>query len=285
MVRDRRLLLPSQGRLASIIAAEILDLVWPPQVPFTVVTVTGNGQAPDVSVIGDVMAERPVENRVVAGSDVVDAIVAEARLGYGAIVVGADQVSADGQLLSPLVDDLLARSPIPVVVVRRPRNTDRPLPWAFSRALVPIAGTSSSRAAQEVAFNLSARLGTEVSVLHVITRAAEERASSRLGSLVSTGAGLLERSHATTAQRLLDDATALGDRIGARTTTIVEADPSPARAICRAALDERADLVVLGASRRGVDGRPFLGHLVEEVVAGCDATIVVVATPPSHAHP
>jgi nucleotide-binding universal stress UspA family protein len=44
---------------------------------------------------------------------------------------------------------------------------------------------------------------------------------------------------------------------------------------------EGADLVVLGASLRNVDGRPFLGHVVETVLEHCDTTVVVVATPKS----
>ena len=42
---------------------------------------------------------------------------------------------------------------------------------------------------------------------------------------------------------------------------------------------EQADLVVLGAQLRNVDGRPFIGHTVETVLERSDATVVVVAQP------
>ena len=47
----------------------------------------------------------------------------------------------------------------------------------------------------------------------------------------------------------------------------------------RKARTEQADLVVLGAQLRNVDGRPFIGHTVEAVLERSDATVVVVAQP------
>ena len=43
-----------------------------------------------------------------------------------------------------------------------------------------------------------------------------------------------------------------------------------------AAGDNGVDLVILGASLRHVEGRPFLGHAVEHVLETVDATVVVV---------
>ncbi|CAN5713568.1 hypothetical protein BH20ACT1_BH20ACT1_14670 [soil metagenome] len=37
--------------------------------------------------------------------------------------------------------------------------------------------------------------------------------------------------------------------------------------------------MVLGARLRQIEGRPFLGHVVEQVLEECDATVVVVASP------
>jgi nucleotide-binding universal stress UspA family protein len=46
---------------------------------------------------------------------------------------------------------------------------------------------------------------------------------------------------------------------------------------------ESADLVIIGAYPRNLDGRVFLGHTIEEVLATCDATVVVVTIPPDDA--
>ena len=56
---------------------------------------------------------------------------------------------------------------------------------------------------------------------------------------------------------------------------------SPGEALVETARIEEADLVVLGAQLRNVDGRPFIGHTVETVLERSDATVVVVAQPRS----
>ncbi len=55
--------------------------------------------------------------------------------------------------------------------------------------------------------------------------------------------------------------------------------PSAGAVLVDVANREDADLVVLGAQLRHVDGRPFIGHTVETVLERSDATVVVVAQP------
>ncbi len=55
--------------------------------------------------------------------------------------------------------------------------------------------------------------------------------------------------------------------------------PEPSARRWRSPGDEDVDLVVPGANLRQIEGRPFLGHVVEQVLEECDATVVVVATP------
>ena len=169
VVRSSRLLLPSRAEPASIAAAQLMHFAWPSQVPATVITVSAHGGAgasygsdaagdewPDISIIRSVLDGRDVDHEQVrvsspAGAVVAGAIVAEARLGYGAVCVGVAS-RHEGQLYSPMVDELLLHSPLPVVIVRRAEGLDTPLPGAFTRAVVPVTGTQSSRAAQEVVF-------------------------------------------------------------------------------------------------------------------------------------
>ena len=128
-------------------------------------------ERPDVSVLEAVLNERAVDHRTVSGSDAASEICAESRLGYGVIAVGV-ATGHEGQLYSPMVDELLLNATIPVVIVRRARGLERPLPAAFSRVVVPVTGTRSSRAAQEVAFSISVQIGTEVLLTHVLNRQA-----------------------------------------------------------------------------------------------------------------
>ena len=60
---------------------------------------------------------------------------------------------------------------------------------------------------------------------------------------------------------------------------ILREGASAGEALVDTARTEQADLVVLGAQLRNVDGRPFIGHTVEAVLERSDATVVVVAQP------
>ena len=301
VVRSSRLLLASRAEPASIAAAQLMHFAWPVQVPATVISVAPeslgdgyhsdgatSGQWPDITIIRNVLDGREVDHRQVrassaAGAVVASAIVAEARLGYGAICVGVAG-RHEGQLYSPLVDELLLHSPLPVVIVRRAEGLETPLPGAFTRAIVPVTGTRSSQAAQEVAFGVSSQLGTEVVLTHVVQRQWPELrrlpkrlTSSRLGTRV------LGEAHPEAAQpvvdALMEAARARGAEMGVEARTLVQPGSSPASTLVSVAEEQEADLVVLGASLRNVDGRPFLGHTVETVLERCSANVAVVAMP------
>lgn len=117
--------------------------------------------------------DRSVRRRSVpaGGGPIDEARVEAVRLGYEAIAVGVAERPAPGHLLSPVVVDLLLESPVPVVVARRAelggRQGGSPSA-AFSRVLVPVSGDPESRAAQELAFGLAGRLGSEIVLVHVV---------------------------------------------------------------------------------------------------------------------
>ncbi len=302
VVRSSRLLLPSRAEPASIAAAQLMHFAWPVQVPATVISVTadsGSGASygpdgstgdrwPDITVIRNVLDGRAVDHRQVrvaspAGAVVASAIVAEARLGYGAICVGVAG-RHEGQLYSPMVDELLLHTSLPVVIVRRAEGLETSLPGAFTRAVVPVTGTRSSTAAQEVAFGVSGQLGTEVVLTHVVQRQRPQfpMLPARLarGKLASR---VLREDRSESARRVVDSlmeaARARGAEMGVDSRTLVQEGPSAASTLVSVAEEQDADLVVLGVSLRNVDGRPFLGHTVETVLERCSANVVVVAMP------
>jgi nucleotide-binding universal stress UspA family protein len=273
VVKSSRILLPSQGEAASIAAAQLVQFAWPKEAPATIVSVRSDGEWPDVSVVEAVLDEREVDHRQVKGDDVSGEILAESLLGYGVIAVGV-AARHEGQLYSPMVDELLLNSKLPLVIVRRARGLDRPLPPAFSRVIVPVTGTRSSRSAQEVAYSISSQLGTEVVLTHVLHRSS---ALPRIFGRRSRD----EEPEMIVAGQLFEGATALAVESGLSPRTLVRESDSPGIALVEAARSETADLVVLGAQLRNVDGRPFLGHTVETVLDQSDATVVVVAHPRS----
>ena len=331
VVRSDRLLLTSRSNPASIVASQVLHFVWPVEVPVTVVSVdTGGSPAltglrkaaravlssgtdgdtdqnadlgtvgtvgadeklPDITVVRNVFDERVVDQRVLKGDNVARSIVAESQLGYGAICVGVAG-EYEAQLYSPMVDELLMLSSLPVLIVRRARGLETPLPPAFSRAVVPVTGTRSSRAAQEVAVSMSSQLGTEI----VLTYVAPTHGLHLPRALMTLGKWSTEAEHMShrSWQKGVDGSTpghdsqvidslmamahGLCDEMGVTPVTHVRGGPLPGSALVEAVSEVEADLVVLGASLRNVDGRPFLGQTVETVLEHCDANVVVVALP------
>ncbi|HSL57471.1 MAG TPA: cation:proton antiporter [Acidimicrobiales bacterium] len=272
VVREQRILLPSRGTANSIAAAQVLHFAWPAQAAVTVMSVGDSLDEESLQPVVDVLHERSVEVHRVGGDDPAAEILAEAQLGYGVIGVGASDLARAGGVITPLVDRLLSQSPLPVVIVRRARDLDRALPGAFTRAVVPVTGSRSSRAAQEIAGELSAELGTELLLAHV-TVPKEAAARSRPGGYRWQGASLLDTG---VGAGLLVQAQAHAEGLGARVRTAERRAENPADEILALVDDEEADLIVVGASVRRLDDRPFLGHTVEAILEHATATVVVV---------
>ena len=218
-----------------------------------------------------VLNERVVDHRSVSGRSAAAEITAESRLGYGVIAVGV-ATRHEGQLYSPMVDEILLNATIPVVIVRRARDLERPLPAAFSRVVVPVTGTRSSSAAQEVAFSIADQLGTEVVLTHVLNR------KTFVPRVLKRRTSDLDPSEVV-AKELMDIATLRAVEAGVWPRTLIPSSANVPMALVGVAKDEDCDLVVLGAQLRSVDGRPFLGHTVETVLEQCDANVAVVALP------
>ena len=171
-----------------------------------------------------------------------------------------------------MVDEMLLDAVTPVVIVRRARGLERPLPAAFSRVIVPVTGTRSSRSAQEVAFAISTQLGTEVVLSHVVDRVNE------LPRIFARRNPVDDPVH-TAAVSMMARAVERANQAGIEPRELIRDGRSAGEALVQVARSEEADLVVLGAQLRNVDGRPFLGRTVETVLERCDATVVVVAQP------
>ncbi|MEO0495521.1 MAG: cation:proton antiporter, partial [Actinomycetota bacterium] len=270
VVTSQRILLPSKGHPASIAAAQIAQFAWPKEAPSTILTI--DDDEADVSVLQAVLDERDVDHSRQAGAAIASAIVAESRLGYGVVVVGVAE-RHEGVLYSPMVDELLLNAVTPVVIVRRARGLDRPLPPAFSRVVVPVTGTPSSRSAQEVAFAISGQLGTEVLLTHVVNRV------NQLPRIFARRAVATEDPATAAGEAMMTGAVERAHEAGLDPRGILREGASAGEALVETARIEQADLVVLGAQLRNVDGRPFIGHTVETVLERSDATVVVVAQP------
>jgi nucleotide-binding universal stress UspA family protein len=251
--------------------------VWPHDVAVTVLSVDDDqGHEPDLRNVVAAFDGRDVEIRHVEGKPL-DEVLEEAKLGYGALGLGArDAYTEGGAVLSPVGDALLGKSPLPMVIVRRAKNTAQH-PERFQRALVPAAGTPASRTAQELAYNLARSMGTEVVLTHVVSRPAPDpyprdaqamtRSHAQVASSTEVASSVLEQARAHAAEHDVDARSTVREGTATADELLAEA----------AAID--ADVIVLGTTIRRLHGRAFLGHTVEHVLDHAQATVVVVATP------
>lgn len=272
VVRNSRVLMPSRGGPASIAMAQVVHFAWPEEAGATVLSVGGNSK-PDLTPLENVLHGRDLEIRHVEGDDAVRAVLAEAKLGFGVIGLGAEATETHG-VVSPLVDDVLSESPVPVVVVRRARNIARPLPAAFTKALVPVGRSRGSRAAQEIAFNLSANLGTQIELAHVVPQV--PRTISRM---LHFSAAPTDEVSADVGARLLWQAVDQARELGVTAHANTLNGESTATELLRFVDQVDVDLVVMGAVLRRLDDRPSLGPIVERVLDECDVTVAVVVVP------
>jgi Kef-type K+ transport system membrane component KefB/nucleotide-binding universal stress UspA family protein len=303
IVRKERLLLATGGSRSSLLAASVLHHAWPTDLEVTVLRVEPSSQPEDAA--GEeklrgaswLFPGRNVEQSSVSSGDVLAAILAETRLGYGVLGLGASEHEDSERLLSAVVDEVLIRSPIPMIVARRAVSeeglgADPASPPA--RILVPVSGSISSRGAQEVAYGLSRSWRCRITLLHVMTHGDGQPGASTRGAKQESPGGLRSRlelltlasqQHPSTAHRVLAEAENLAASNGVRAHARLRKGHAAGEEIVRFAQESRADLIVLGATARSLEGRPFLGHSVEHVLRRAGTSVVVAVLPADQREP
>jgi nucleotide-binding universal stress UspA family protein len=282
LIRPQRTLIPVRQGDGSQLAAKLVDLAWPSGSEAAVVSIDPEG-VPWAAAVAQVFRNRPVEREHLDVSDTIDELLRHMGLGFGALALGAADDRPDGALLTPLAEGLLARTTLPAIVVWDGRHSRRQTAVGFDRVLLPVVHTVPNRAAQEMAFSLAAASGADVVVAHVV--GSEPRPNGE-PALTSPSArrrlATRTRTRTTMAEGIVAEAMDLGRRFGIRPRRIIRQADSRADAIVALAGEMRADLVVLSAELQPVAGEPFLGSLVEEVVAEAHGqfTVAVVAVPP-----
>ncbi len=334
VVRGDRILCATAGSPSSLLAAEVVQVAWPSAAEATVVSIsprTGEGRSleadpPDagqpgsqgadaIAAVTGVFAGREIEAKELDTADVLDAIVAEANLGYGVLVLGAATRPQPERILSAVVDEVLVRSPIPMVIARTPPTVRRPsaargssrvfraegsLPHSFDlersphdllrsfgRVLVPVNGTPASRAGEELAGGLAAACRLPAVLTHVITRDVPPPGRTRRpggpdpSASWAGGRSIVTRRSmpVETGRQILSEAAGTMAPLGVRTRRMIRQGTDAGAEIISAARSTRAGVIVLGASVQVVAGRPFLGHTVEHVLDQTDVAVVVAVVP------
>ena len=264
-------LLPTRGGLNSEVAAGVLDALLQPSASVTVLTVrerSAPGADPFAELDGVFAAlrGREVERRAVVGDDASARILEEAALGHRVLTLGLNDDFIGSHQLSEPVQRVIADSPVPLLLVRRGehlRDSADMLGAPFRRVLLGVTGTRPGLAAEEVAFRLTGRYAARLLAVHVVTRGGDD-------------AGLTPAVQRQIA-RVRESAGAFG------TSGVFQARRAPMAAdeLLRSAEEWEADTIVVGATVRPVDGRPFLGHGTEWLFEHARQTVIGVVFPPS----
>lgn len=262
-------LLPTAGGRNSMLAARLLDLTLMPEAPVTVLNVSrGDGDGADpTDRAASLFEERRVERRRAADHDVAHAILEEAGLGSDILAFGLNEDYSGSHRLSPVIREALTGTTVPLLLVRRAEGgTGDEEP--FRSIVVPATGTRMSRAAEEIAYTLAARVGARVNVVHVITRPDKLPEPTYVG----------EAHPIPSVREVVSESVTLARRFGRDASAIVRTGTNPQEELVRVAEELRADAIFVGTQIRSA--APSLGHGTEFILEHARQTVVVLALPP-----
>jgi len=194
----------------------------------------------------------PVDDSLLVGSDVARAITtAIGRLDADLAILGwRSERRASDVVLGTTIDPVVRKAPCDVLVEKVGTTADR-----VESVLVPTVGGAHAELAAEVAGTIAAANDASVTAL----------------SLVDPGATERERTDAAT----FVDETADALAGTAPVTTTVREAAAPAAGILEAAADH--DLVVLGATRKGLLTRQIVGTTPRAVGTRADCPVIVAS--------
>jgi K+:H+ antiporter len=199
---------------------------------------------------------RDFHTSVVRAPSEEEAITAEVARGYDLVFLGVHPRRA---LSHRLLRAILASGHADVVVVRSQDTRPR-----FRRIVLSVTGIAPSRAATELAFLYSRETGACLHLLHVVEPDARPRWRS----------GAEPR---LLGERMLEDLVQRGRRESVDVRSRLVTSRFPERAILDSAIEERADLVLLGATPRYIEHRAFFGPTTDFVLEHAPSTVAIYA--------
>jgi nucleotide-binding universal stress UspA family protein len=263
-------LLPTRGGLNSEVAAKVVDALLQPSASVTVLTVRARREppepSPELAGIREALRGRDLEVNAVVDADPAARILSEARLGHRLVTLGLNDDFAGSHQLSEPVQRVIAESPVPLLLVRRGehvRDSADLMGNPFRRVLLGVTGTQPGLAAEEVAFRLTGRYAARLLAIHVVTRGEDQAALT------------------PAVQQQLERVRESASAFGAEGVFQARRAPMAADELVRTAEEWQADTIVIGATVRPVDGRPFLGHGTEWLFENARQTVIGIVLPPN----
>lgn len=193
-----------------------------------------------------------------------DAILAEAKNGYGLIFLGLREgMTAGTTSFTPAIERIVREFPGPAAIflqgTTRQASPDMPL----ERILVPTTGADYSRFGAEVAVAIAKGCGAVITALHVATPPTENDLLRRPQELLRTG------------RALVADIVALGQREGVRVMSKSMIAPAKESIILRQASLGNHQLIVLG-TKAWSGSQLHFGHSVAALLEHASCPILIV---------
>ncbi len=211
----------------------------------------------------------PVEVSARAERKIEEAVQKEAAKGYDMLFIGLERMHRPDGTFSAAVSRAaqgFEGAMSLTIAGERPES----VAGEGLNILVPVNGTEASRRGAEMAFAISPTKASEVTALHVASRAAS--GGAKRGSRRSSG-----RARADAA--VIKDTQLLAKRYGyERIKTSVHTDVAPEEAIIEEAKKRKANVIVIGTSRRVGEGL-YLGQTVSNVLQKWKGAVVLVVSP------
>jgi len=183
------------------------------------------------------------------------AVAAEAKKGYGLLVIGIRNTRARSGAFHRDVAEIVSAFEGPVAIVAGKGDS----PQLPASILVPVTGTETSRRAAEMA----------------IAFARGRRCALTALCVASTGASSVDTC--AQAHAIIGDVVAMGGRYGVKTRPAVRTDVAPDEAILGEARRSRYDLLVMGVSRRPGE-RLFFGDTAAAVFQDAPGSVLFLVS-------
>ncbi len=195
---------------------------------------------------------------------VADAILSEAKNGYGLLFLGLEQGGKGrSETLPATVEDIVRGCSVPTAIFYG-GELGREIPdGPLERILVPTSGVDYSRFGAEVAVAIARGCGATVTALHVSAPPTDNELLRRPGQLLRSG------------RALLADLVALGQRESVRVISKSLVGPAKETAILRQARLGNYQLIVLGTKARVGEELPF-GKSVSVILEKAPCPILIV---------
>jgi Kef-type K+ transport system membrane component KefB/nucleotide-binding universal stress UspA family protein len=237
----------------------------------TIMTVTAGEQrqvAQDsLASLRRIMPQREVTTRVIVGDSPANAILEEAARDYDILVMGAPELSPQGNMVfNPVVDAIVRSAPCPTLVISGRNWTED---MSIKRILVPSTGLESERNAAELAFLLARGAQAQVTMFHFVTHPD--------AATVVDEARELDQKLAL-ANESIDSLSEIGRSLGATVDASVRFGPNLEDEILQQINRHHYDLLVLGTNIMVGTNRLYLGPTVERLLAQSPCPVLVLNT-------